>query len=251
MNPPERRFSSRDYSPEHAAVFAARYDDGVHAVKVRVLRRFLGDVSGQSVLDLGCGVGNFAALGADLGAGRVVACDFAESMVTATRARYGERFPIVRGSAEAPPFAPGQFDLILALDVIEHLYRPDHMLARSATLLTPTGRLIVTTDRVARFHIGFLPKYVKDAARKLLRALGLGKSAAFSRYQTPLCTHVREYPIRELVGLAQEAGFRLKTLDTYSLRPRYSLFGRLVEALFVGPLKQFKWDYVIYEFVRE
>lgn len=248
MNSEDRRFTSRDYSAAHAAAFAARYDDGIHAVKEQVLRRFLGDVRGLAVLDLGCGVGNFAALCADRGAVPVVACDFAQSMVEATARRYPGRFHLVRGSAEDPPFAPRRFDLILALDVIEHLYRPEHMLARASTLLRPQGRLLITTDRAARFHAGFLPKYARDALRGGLRRLGWLPPAPPSPYQTPLCTHVHEYRLRELAQLAGRAGFHLAAYDTYSLRPRYSAYGRLVEKIMVGPLRQFKWDYVIYDF---
>jgi len=247
MTYPKRHFSSQDYTTAHADAFARRYDDGIHDVKVQVVRRFLGNVQGKRILDLGCGVGNFAALCADLGA-QVVASDFAKSMITATSQRYGVIFPIIRSSAEAPPFQRDHFDVALALDVIEHLYHPDQMLRRTHELLRPNGRLLITTDRQARFHVGFLPKYVKDATRNGLTTLGLRKPPPRSPYETPLCTHVHEYSMRELISLAENAGFQLIDFDTYSLRPRYSLYGRTVEALMRDGLRQYKWDYAIYLF---
>ncbi|NOX63086.1 MAG: class I SAM-dependent methyltransferase [Chloroflexi bacterium] len=243
----KRQFTSRDYTPKHADVYAARYDDGVHDVKVRVVRRFLRDIRGQTVLDLGCGVGNFAALVADLGA-KPIACDFAEAMITRTAQRYAHRFPVVRGSAEAPPFPAGRFDLVLAFDVIEHLYHPQAMLTRVRALLKPGGRLLLTTDNVQPFYVGFLPKYARDWRQ---RWFGGSKDNVFAKYDTPLCTHVREYRFQELVNMAEAAGFALASYDTYSLRPRYSLFGRMVEFALRGPLRLYKWDYVICEFVKQ
>ncbi len=245
-----RQFTSQDYTPKHADVYAARYDDGVHEVKVQVVRRFLGDVRGMTVLDLGCGVGNFSALAATLGA-RPVACDFAEAMITRAAQRYGHRFPVVRGSAEAPPFRNGCFDLVLAFDVIEHLYHPQAMLTRVHEMLKPGGRLLLTTDNVAPFYVGFLPKYVRDAMRKWRHLLHRTEDDPFAKYDTPLCTHVREYRFRELVTMVQSAGFALVAYDTYSLRPRYSAFGRAVETALRGPLRIYKWNYVICEFVKK
>lgn len=247
MIPPERHFSSQDYTTAHADVFARRYDDGIHDIKVQVVRRFLGDVKGKRILDLGCGIGNFAALCADMGA-QVVVSDFAESMVAATARRYGATLPIIRSSAESPPFRRDHFDTILALDVIEHLYHPRQMMIRSHELLRSDGRLLVTTDRQARFHVGFLPIYVKNAIRQAFTALGLRKPPPPSPYDTPLCTHVHEYTVREMIKMAENVGFRLLDFDTYSLRPKYSLFGRMVEALMQDGLRQYKWDYAIYLF---
>jgi SAM-dependent methyltransferase len=247
MTSPPRRFTSQDYTTTHADVFARRYDDGIHDIKVQVVRRFLGDVRGRRVLDLGCGVGNFAALCSDLGA-QVVASDFATAMTAATARRYGATLPIIRSSAEAPPFSPGQFDLILALDVIEHLYQPEQMLTRARDLLRPDGRLLITTDRQARFHVGFLPIYGKNAIRRIVAALGRRKPPRPSPYETPWCTHVHEYTVQEMLTLAERAGFHLIDFDTYSLRPRYSLYGRTVEALLRGGLRQYKWEYAIYLF---
>lgn len=250
MTDERTRFSSGDYTPAHAATYAARYDDGIHAVKVNIVRRLLGNIEGKEVLDVGCGVGNFSALCAELGA-RPIACDFADAMITRTVQRYGGRFAVVRGSAEAPPFGSGIFDIVMAFDVIEHLYDPAAMLRNIHHLLKADGFLLLTTDRRARFHIGFIPKYVRDWSKGLSRQPKHGQSqAARSPYDSPYCTHVHEYSVREIVEMATRAGFRLGAFDTYSLRPRYSLYGRMVEAILRGPLKQHKWNYAIYRFEK-
>jgi SAM-dependent methyltransferase len=237
------RFTSIDYSEKHADVFAARYDDGTQATKVSVVRRLLGDVQDKTIIDLGCGIGYFASLCVDLGAS-VVACDFSESMVSRTRQRYGSKFPIIRSSVEMPPFASGQFDVVLALDVIEHLYHPEHMLHGVRRLLKSGGRLIITTDRTG-FRIGSLPDYPRLFAYRFLRKLGFSRRR--SDYETPLCTHVCEYSVKELIELINRTGFQLNSFDTFAVGSALNPFGQAVEFLGRGPLKQYKWGYAIYE----
>ncbi len=162
----DRKFKSTDYTEKHAEVFSARYDDGMRSIKVDRVRRRLGHVRGKSVLDLGCGIGYLASICVDLGA-NVVACDFAETMVARTQQRYASRFPLIRASAESPPFRPQSFDVVLALDVIEHLYHPTEMLDATWTLLRPEGRLIITTDRPG-FELGALPGRVVRGVSGLL-----------------------------------------------------------------------------------
>jgi len=243
-------FTSEDYTPEHADVFAARYDDGLRAIKVARVLRFLGDLRDRDVLDLGCGIGYFATLCADSGA-RAVACDFAESMVERTVKRYAQRFPVVRASAEQPPFRPGTFDIVLALDVVEHLYFASDMLRRVHEVLRPSGRLILTTDRLG-FQLAGIPAYPLRIFRLLLRrraSEGLAGRPR-SKYQTPRCTHVREYRVRELIRLAEDAGLLLTALDTFPNRADLGIWGHVVESIGKGGLRKYKFDHAIYEFTK-
>ena len=227
-----------------------RYDDGKRRIKLSILRRFLGTVKGKHILDIGCGIGHVASMCAEQGA-VTVAFDFAASMVARTAKRYGTKFPVIRASAESPPFGDNLFDAILALDVIEHLYKPEQMLQNAHRMLRPGGALIITTDRVG-FQFGGLPVYVARPPRLLLhrfKAL-MGLASQESKYKTPLCTHVHEYRRRELLDLVTGSGFRLEGFDTYPNRSSYGIYGRVVEFMGRGPLRQHKWDYAIYKFVR-
>jgi len=247
---PERKFTSEHYTDEHADAFAARYDDGVRGIKIDRVRRSLGDVRDKQALDLGCGIGYFASLVADLGAS-TVACDFAQAMVTRTRQRYGSKFALIRASVETLPFRAQTFDVVLALDVIEHLYHPVQMLQGVNNVLRPGGRLIITTDRVG-FQIGGLQEYMVRVSAAMLRSLGfrgIGRRRD-SRYQTPLCTHVREYRVHELIDLVEHVGFRITNFDTFPNRNTLGTLGHVVELLARGPLKRYKWGHCIYRFTR-
>jgi SAM-dependent methyltransferase len=250
MSPAEPKFSSTDYTERHADVFSARYDDGLRAVKVDAVRRRLGDVRGRGVLDLGCGIGYFASLCSDLGAA-VVACDFAEAMVDRTRRRYSTRFPLVRASAERPPFRPESFDVVLALDLIEHLYHAAEMLKATRAILRPAGRLIITTDRIG-LQLGTIPHTLIRSALSVFSRLSVRRRPRrkLSKYDTPQCTHVHEYGIGELVRLVEANGLRLTGFDTFPNRASFGPYGHLVELLARGPLRRYKWGHCIYEFSK-
>jgi len=94
------------------------------------------------VLDIGCGTGAtldhlqargvINAIGADVAADALALCR-----------RPGRT--LVQADAAAPPFRDGTFDLILALDVIEHVGDDDGALAALRALLRSNGRLIIFT----------------------------------------------------------------------------------------------------------
>jgi len=92
------------------------------------------------VLDVGCGAG---ATARELGKlGTVVALDVSVSALAYTAERGMTR--LVAANGEALPFKPCSFDLVTALDVLEHM---EHDLAgaqEAARVLRPQGVLIAT-----------------------------------------------------------------------------------------------------------
>jgi SAM-dependent methyltransferase len=85
------------------------------------------------VLDVGCGSGRFAEVALAAGA-QVVALDYS-SAVDACAANLGHhpRFHVIQGDIYALPFAPGSFDFVYSLGVLQHT--PD--VARAFAALPP------------------------------------------------------------------------------------------------------------------
>jgi SAM-dependent methyltransferase len=103
----------------------------------------LGDVSGQDVIDLGCGTGYFSAWLARRGA-RPVGLDITPAQLATARAmqrRFGLRFPLVEASAEDVPLRDERFDLAISEYGASIWCNPERWIPEAARLLRPGGRL--------------------------------------------------------------------------------------------------------------
>lgn len=121
--------------------FVARRNLVLLALK-RLLRQTTARVGSRPVrlLDMGCGTGGMLERLGPLG--QVVGLDLELLALRFCRAR--GRNGLVCGSATALPFASGAFDVVLALDVLEHI--PDHVAAarEMARVLAPGGFALIT-----------------------------------------------------------------------------------------------------------
>jgi ubiquinone/menaquinone biosynthesis C-methylase UbiE len=151
-------------------------------------RRFLlGELrAGERLLDLGCGDGAFAELAAGAGAGRVVAADVAEAALARVAARDRRLEPLLVPFDGPLPLADGSFDLVWASEVIEHVADTARWLSEVRRVLTPAGRLLVSTP---------------DHGRLRLLVGGI------ARYSDPLGDHLHLYTRRSLRELLSGFGF--------------------------------------------
>ena len=108
---------------------------------------------GRSVLDVGCGTGHGAWLLADSGATRTTAVDLDEERVRMV-SELCAAFPGFQASpmdAQRLDFQDGSFQLITCFEVIEHVPRPDMLLAGIQRILAPDGVAVISTpNRLVR-----------------------------------------------------------------------------------------------------
>ncbi|TMJ97029.1 MAG: class I SAM-dependent methyltransferase [Actinobacteria bacterium] len=116
---------------------------GRRAVVFDTLTRVLADYERPRVLDLGCGTGFNLEAARTLGVPDGVGVDLSIRALSFCRERGLRR--LVRGDAAAPPFCDAMFDIVLALDVIEHVEDDRAALGELLRVLRPGGRLIVFT----------------------------------------------------------------------------------------------------------
>jgi 2-polyprenyl-3-methyl-5-hydroxy-6-metoxy-1,4-benzoquinol methylase len=130
--------------------------------------------AGGKVLDVGCGLTDLAARTPDY-----TGADRNPEVLAAQRKKFPKRdffeWDIARGAAPTELLARAPFEGILLLAVLEHVSEPSEVLARLAPLLSPSGRLIVTTPHPtgrlpleAGAALGLLSSHAHDEHEALL-----------------------------------------------------------------------------------
>ncbi len=118
-----------------------------HLARYAFAARWSANARNLRVLDAGCGSGYGAAHLACLDpAVQVVGLDNSEEALAYARQHYASpnlRFEL--GDCLVLPFGAGQFDLVVALEVIEHLAEPATFLTQVRRVLSASGRLLVST----------------------------------------------------------------------------------------------------------
>jgi ubiquinone/menaquinone biosynthesis C-methylase UbiE len=144
--------------------------------------------SAASVLDVGCGEGIGTARMANvLPQARVVGLDVADpGLLQEWKTRAHDRIEFVAASAYELPFADDSFDLVSAIEVFEHLQRPERALAEIARVSRRGLLLSVPWEPVWRG--------VNMAAGRYVRQYG----------NTP--GHINHWTRRGFVALAGTAG---------------------------------------------
>jgi len=169
-------------------------------------------------LELGCAHGGFVAL---LRAAGYDASGLELSPWVAGYAIKTFGTPMLVGRIEEQGVEPGSLDVIMMMDVLEHLPEPTKTVERCLKLLSPTGALIIQTpcfpeglshDRMLREKSDFLPQlkatehlylFSEPSIRRFLSRLGIVhlvlEDAIFAQYdmflvagKTPLAVHTEQ-----------------------------------------------------------
>jgi SAM-dependent methyltransferase len=103
----------------------------------------------RRVLEVGCGMGQFADRLARESGAEVIATDLSGRMVELTRARDVEARV---ADVQSLPFADGEFDCAVANAMLYHVENLDRALAELARVLRPGGRLVAMTIGAEHMH---------------------------------------------------------------------------------------------------
>ena len=185
--------------------------------KFAVLKEEIGDLLPvSSYLDAGCGDGRFLAALPALGPvpQRVVGVDIAESILDTARratAEVGLEPELIRANLERLPLGDAEFDLVVSVQVLEHLVDPAAGVRELARVLRPGGTLLLSTDNSRNLITRTLnaPRWAVARATR--------KRNSRVRFTFP---H-RSFAKRELTDLLHGAGLVVERMRTF----RFSLVG--------------------------
>jgi SAM-dependent methyltransferase len=165
--------------------------------------------AGATVLDLGCGAGEFSAELAAAGA-TPVAVDVAAEALRRARERVPGLDARLWADGEPLPLEDNSVDVVWAGEVIEHVADVAPWLSEVRRVLRPRGTLLLTTP---------------DHAARTLLGLALSPRR-FAAHFDPRSDHVRFFSRRTLGALLDDLGF-----DVAELRSRRAtLLARAVRA---------------------
>ncbi|MEJ7705294.1 MAG: class I SAM-dependent methyltransferase [Geodermatophilaceae bacterium] len=110
---------------------------------------------GARVVEAGCGEGYGAALVAGV-ARAVLAMDY-DLLAASHAARRYRQLCVIRANLVALPVATASVDVVVGLQVIEHLWDQPRFLAECARVLRAGGTLILSTPNRLTFSPGWIP----------------------------------------------------------------------------------------------
>ena len=136
---------------------------------------------GQRVLEMGCGVGNFAKYMTERAC--YVGVDIEPSSVAVVQENFGNyanmsAFTVDVTQISLEQFSPYQFDTVFTLNVFEHIEDDVQALANAYDLLQPNGYMILVVPAHQQLHgriddaIGHYRRYSKRSARERLESVG-------------------------------------------------------------------------------
>lgn len=178
--------------------WAAVYDHDANPLvqlEEPLVREWVGQVSGRTVLDLGCGTGRHALWLASQGE-IVSAVDFSEGMLTEARQKPGaDAIRFVAHDVHQPlPFADATFDLVVSGLVLEHLRELSPFFSEARRVLKVQGRAFISAMHPAMFLRDAQAQFRDPESNEKIRPGSVAHSIA------------------DFVTAALDVGFQLKRL---------------------------------------
>jgi ubiquinone/menaquinone biosynthesis C-methylase UbiE len=168
----------------------------IHSSLHELARHF----SPKSILDVGCGQGRCLEIAQGyFPQSRLLGLDFSEVALKAARKRLPDGV-FYHGSCEELDAIPDQTaDLILNIEVLEHVVDARKTVGEFARVLKPGGVILVTTPCANRLSLEWSANFVKGNLQRM--------PDGFGRFGTDPPEHARRLTSKDLGTLMRDAGF--------------------------------------------
>ncbi len=187
------------------------YTNDYHSRKASIINSLIpSSIMGGSVLDLGYGGGFYSSLIAKKGIKSIIALDSSFLCVEATKVNLLRNvrntnvdISVILGQATQLPLPNYCFDLVLCIDLIEHVTKDDLLVHEISRVLKPGGKLLIATQNSSSINY-LLGSFVQRLILKNQGWMGWD------------CTHVRFYNFKRLSRLLKSEGLEpIKVAGTY------------------------------------
>lgn len=114
----------------------------------------------------------------------------------------------------ALPIAPGRYDLVIATEVLEHLYWPQKALREIRRVLAVRGALIISVPNICSlsYRVAWMLGRIPSCAASANLPLELGSSAYLTGEGDTIGGHVIDFNVRKICGLLEVCGFRVEVV---------------------------------------
>ncbi|MEO6458731.1 MAG: class I SAM-dependent methyltransferase [Chloroflexia bacterium] len=178
------------------------------------------DLADKVVLDLGAGMGGLSvALLRDFGTEglRLLAMDYNPDYCRIARLRgdrYGIRLPIAVAAGEHLPYASSAFDLVICLDVLEHVAHAPSVLREMHRVLRPGGIVLTTVPnrhafRDPHYHLPLINWLPRTLAEWIIERAGRSKVNALLHDRQGL-SELNTYTWGQFERLAKSLGYNVQ-----------------------------------------
>ena len=128
----------------YASGWHQRMANHVYAMRYRAVERMIGRLHVSSVIDVGCGTGDYVQL-FDPARVRYLGVDISEKMIAECRRLFpGHRFAVADGDSIDEP--DSSVDLVLSIGVLEYLPDPVNHLRELARVTKPGGSIVAAVQ---------------------------------------------------------------------------------------------------------
>lgn len=157
------------------------------------------------LLDVGCLEGSYTRMYADtVGAGSVHGVDV--SLTAVARSKGIEAIEFDLNSGEKLPYADAEFDVVVCIESLEHIYPTDFMLSEIRRVLKPMGTAIIDVPRldsflnIALLTLGYQPPGIECSRERRYGSIN---------DDSLLTGHVAYFTRRALLEMLEGSGFRV------------------------------------------
>ncbi len=169
-----------------------------------IIQEMIGDVRGLSILELACGQGR--QVNSVLPCSEYIGTDISQVALERVAQRYRDRpnIKVRLMDCQKNDFPEGRFDLVLAIEMIEHIHDVQATLAGAHRVLKPGGKLILNSANRDSLNL------------RMMRRIGLPDFRATSE-------HICELKYSEMKELLERIGFEIDRAEGSFLLPYYGI----------------------------